>query len=219
MVMATNVPNSGTAVKMVEPWLFTDSRARPGHIAGMGNNLKALRTKRGWTQTQAAEAMGTTRDMYTKLENGSRRLNSSWLAAAGSAFEVDPGQIVAERDQVPLVGYVGAGAEAHYHGKLADEVDAPEDATENTVAVEVRGDSLGTFFDRWLIFYDDVRRPVTPDLVGPLCVVGLPDGRVLVKKIKPSRNRGLYHLFGQFGDPILDTPIDWAAKVKRMQQR
>jgi hypothetical protein len=90
-------------------------------------------------------------------------------------------------------------------------------ATDDTVAVIVRGDSLGSFFDRWLIFYDDVRRPVTPDLIGHLCVVGLPNGQVLVKKIKATRSRGLYHLVGQFGDPIMDTPIEWAARVKELR--
>jgi hypothetical protein len=68
---------------------------------------------------------------------------------------------------VPLVGYVSAGAATTYFqqdGQL-DEVPPPDGASEATVAVEIRGDSLGSFFDRWLVFYDDVRRPVTNDLV------------------------------------------------------
>ncbi|MGC4665506.1 hypothetical protein, partial [Escherichia coli] len=69
---------------------------------------------------------------------------------------------------VRLVGYLSAGT-AHYFaqdsGQL-DEVDAPGDVSEATVAVEIRGDSLGSFFDRWLVFYDDVRRPVSTDQIG-----------------------------------------------------
>jgi len=211
----------GTFVKRHQPSLFTDFRARVGHRVTMGNNLRAFRKARGWSQERAGEAMGTSRDTYVKLENGSRKLHSEWIAKAAAAFEVDPGQIVSDRDQVPLIGYVAAGAEAHYYDgdHFADQLEAPEGTTESTVAVQIRGGSLGTFFDGWIIFYDDVRRPVTDDLIGPLCIVGLPDGRVLVKKIKPSRNRGLYHLYGQFGDPILDTPVEWAARVKSMVPR
>lgn len=119
---------------------------------------------------------------------------------------------------VRLVGYVGAGAETHFYavaqGDL-DEVPAPDGATEDTRAVEIRGDSLGSLFDRWLVFYDDVRRPVTNDLVGKLCVVGLADDRVLIKKIGKGK-RGRYQLLSEKEEPIEDAEIEWAASVKIM---
>jgi hypothetical protein len=88
------------------------------------------------------------------------------------------------------------------------------------VAVEARGDSLGSLFDRALVYFDDRREPVTEDLVGHLCVVGLADGRILVKKIMRSRSdAGLYHLYGQYGEPILDMPVKWAARVKTIVPR
>lgn len=123
---------------------------------------------------------------------------------------------------VRVVGYVGAGAEAHFYavsqGDL-DEVLAPEGATENTVAVEVRGHSLGSMFDRWLVFYDDVRRPVTADLVGRLCVVGLETGQILVKKLRRSRERGLFDLESENEPTISGMAIEWAAPVKAMTPR
>lgn len=123
---------------------------------------------------------------------------------------------------VRVVGYVGAGAEAHFYavsqGDL-DEVPAPEGATENTVAVEVRGHSLGSMFDRWLVFYDDVRRPVTADLVGRLCVVGLETGQILVKKLRRSRERGLFDLESENEPTISGMAIEWAAPVKAMTPR
>lgn len=122
---------------------------------------------------------------------------------------------------IPLVGYVGAGAATHFMpaGQLG-EVDDPGGSTPQTVAVEIRGDSLGPLFDRWLVFYDDVRRPVTADLVGRLCVVGLDDGRVLIKKVQRSKNkRGLFNLVSQTEEPINDVPVEWAAVVKNMVPR
>lgn len=127
-----------------------------------------------------------------------------------------------EERTVPLVGYVGAGAEAHFYasgdGEL-DQVPAPENATSETVAVEIRGESLGALFEHWLVYYDEVRSPVTPDLHGKLCVVGLPDDRILVKQIKPSRAPGLFHLMSNTEGPILDVQILWAARVKSMVPR
>src|SRR5579885_3601039 len=136
------------------------------------------------------------------------------LAGDAAPFEADdsapPG--------VKVVGYVGAGAEAHYYavaqGDL-DEVPAPDGVTLDTVAVEIRGNSLGEMFDRWLVFYDSVRRPVTPDLIGRLCVVGLADDRVLIKKIRRGHN-GLYDLHSNMEDPIKGVMVEWAARVKLM---
>lgn len=178
--------------------------------------------------SEAARRLGMAGPTYLGHENGSRgfkarapeyarkfKVSLEWLLTGkGQKQGREPTRV--DRT-VPLVGYVGAGAETHFlpSGEL-DRVPAPEGSTDDTVAVEIRGESLGSFFDRWLIFYDDVRRPVTSDLVGKLCVVGLEDGRILVKKIQRSKARGLFHLLSQTEGPILDVPIEWAARVKNM---
>ena len=118
---------------------------------------------------------------------------------------------------VKVIGYVGAGAAAHFYavaqGDL-DEVPAPEGATPQTVAVEIRGTSLGELFDHWLVFYDDVRHPPA-ELIGRFCVVGLSDDRVLVKKIRRGHD-GLFDLHSNTEEPIRDVAIDWAALVRSM---
>lgn len=159
-----------------------------------------------------------------------RVLDFSKLAAA---LQLDPGAMAQGKivpawsdadgeKTVPLVGYVGAGAEAHFYavsqGEL-DRVPAPDDATPETVATEIRGESLGKLFQHWLIYYDDVRSPITHDMIGQLCVVGLPDDRVLVKQIKATKSHGLYDLLSNVEEPILAVPVLWAAKVKSMVPR
>src|SRR5262249_49399503 len=109
-----------------------------------------------------------------------------------------------------------AGATAHFYDvpqAHLDEITPPVGLAENTAAVEIRGDSLGPFFNRWYVFYDDVRRPVTPDLIGQLCVVGLPDGRILIKQIQRGASEGLYSLYSATEKPIPDVPVEWAARV------
>lgn len=128
----------------------------------------------------------------------------------------------ASRRTVPLIGHVSAGARAVLFGEGQGPFgEAPwiDGANADTVAVEIRGDSLGSFFNEWLVYYDNVERPVTRDLIGKLCVVGLTDARVLVKKLKESPDPRRFHLLSQTEDPILDVEVVWAAKVKTMTPR
>lgn len=127
------------------------------------------------------------------------------------------------RRMVKLKGYVGAGSVAHFYA-LADEdfeeVPAPAEATDQTIAVEIKGSSWGPRMNTWLVFYDDVRSPVTPDLIGETCVVGLADDRILIKEIQRN-GRGGFRLLSNSPteDEIDDAEIEWAAKVTSMRPR
>jgi phage repressor protein C with HTH and peptisase S24 domain len=203
----------------------------------MHHRLAQARKEAGFASgSAAAKALGVREPTYLGHENGSRGFKRAsaelyarrfdvsleWLLTGrGSKSRKPPRPEPGETRYIPLVGYVGAGAQTHYFNNdgPVDEVAAPTGSTDSTVAVEIRGDSLGTFFDRWLVFYDDVRRPVTTDLINKLCVVGLEDGRVLIKKIARSKARGVFHLLSQTEEPILDVVIEWAARVKNMVPR
>ena len=69
------------------------------------------------------------------------------------------------------------------------------------------------------MLYDEVRSPVTPDMLGQLCVVGLLDGRVLVKWLKAAKTPGLFHLKSETESTMKDQEVVWAAKVTGMQPR
>lgn len=188
----------------------------------MGNNLKRLRIDRGWTHQEAAERMGVSRSQLIKLERGERRLTQDYISMAAAAFQVDDAEIIAERKSVMLVGYVGAGAEAHFYAEAQgpfEEVPAPPGSTDQTVGVEVRGTSLGRLFDRWIVYYDDRRSPITRDMLGKVCVVALMDGKVLVKEVLPGQLPGRYTLYSQVEAPIYDAEIEWAALVTHMSPR
>lgn len=187
----------------------------------MGNNLKALREEKGWTHEQAGAAMNVSRSQFIKLERGERRLTADYIAAAARAFGVSEAEVIRPRT-VPLVGYVGAGALAHIFSDGQggfDEVPAPDNANESTVAVEIRGESLGPFFEGWLAYYDERREDPGPHLLGRVCIVGLKDGRILIKKLQRGTHDGFYHLFSQFDPPMYDVQIEWAAVVKDIKQR
>ncbi|HEY1361462.1 MAG TPA: XRE family transcriptional regulator [Xanthobacteraceae bacterium] len=149
-------------------------------------------------------------------------LTGRWLGPDGKPVKVDEPEKVTVRLRVPVVGYVGAGSKAHFYdvaqGDL-DEVEPPEGSTRATVAVEIRGDSLGPFFNRWLAFYDEMRNPVTDDLIGDLCVVGLEDGRILLKQLQRGRSPGLFNLASTTEKTLHDVAVSWAAKVSSISRR
>lgn len=210
---------------------MTRAFSQAANMVGASWYLKAWRKHRGMSQEALAAAADTSKGYISDLEGGKRPLPpGAMMDRLATALGVDARQLLAEdpehvatgRRTVPLVGYVGAGAIAHFYASAdegLDEVEAPPNATQQTRAAEIRGESLGPLFDRWLVFYDDVRSPVTPDLIGQLCVVGLPDERVLVKKLQLSREPGLFHLISNAEAPMLDQEVAWAARVKDMRPR
>jgi hypothetical protein len=210
-----------------------------------GERLRIAREHRGFKSARlAAQAMGVAVSTYGAHERAeaaggrdygpdeakryARRfgVTPEWLLTGwGHGPGEDPNAPLEERDlsaKVPVLGYVGAGSTAHFydvhHGEL-DEVPPPEGASESTVAVEIRGHSMGPFFNHWLVFYDNVQRPVTDDMVGDLCMVGLKDGRVLLKQIQASRMKGLFNLISATEKPIENVAIEWAARVNSMSRR
>ena len=189
----------------------------------MGNGLKLLRERADMTHAEAGEAMGISRGAFIKLERGERRLSGLHIAKAMEAFHATRREVLGDQmPTVPVLGLVNAGSDfvtlADGQGPF-DEVSAPDDATDTTVAVEIRGDSLGSLLNGFIAYYDDRREPVTPDLIGQLCVVGLTDDRVVIKRIEKGRTPGRFDLFGSVGPAIYDAEVTWAALVTGMRPR
>jgi transcriptional regulator with XRE-family HTH domain len=180
------------------------------------------------TRSGLAKALGRSPSAITDLLNGSRRLRAEEIAVVADYLGVEPPRLIGggrpsnPAGKVPLVGYVGAGAIAHFYADGQgpfDEVPAPDAASPSTVAVQIRGHSLGALFDNWLVFYDNVEDPPEERLIGRMCVCGLSDGRVLVKALKRSQIPGLWTLLSNTEPPIYDVALDWAAVVREMRPR
>jgi hypothetical protein len=121
-----------------------------------------------------------------------------------------------------IVGYVGSGGQAHLYTvgpEDLEEITVPIVAARSMVGLEVRGTSVGRYFNRWLILYQDSRRPLTPALIGCLCIIGLEDGRVFVKQLQTSRAQGQFDLVSEADPPIRVAHIAWAAKIEAIIPR
>lgn len=145
------------------------------------------------------------------------KTSAGWLLSAEGEADVETSAYT-----VPVVGYVGAGDAAHFYevdqGEI-DRIEAPDNATDGTTAREIRGNSIGRFFDGWILFTNPRQRGVPGAYIGELCEVHLPDGRVLVKQVQKSKFEGLYHLFSETEPPMMDEEVEWSAKVIGMRPR
>lgn len=98
-------------------------RALLGHDVGtMPNNISHYRKARGISQQEMADRLGTTLNMFGKLERGDRTLNENWLQRISAVLEVRASQLIDDDEPVadildgakpirpiPLLGKVPAG--------------------------------------------------------------------------------------------------------------
>jgi phage repressor protein C with HTH and peptisase S24 domain len=172
-------------------------------------NMKAASLRAGLSETFVRDAL--VRGRVPTVENLTRLAEASGLPVK-AFFSED-----FTDGQVRVVGFVGAGAETHLYGEGQGPFDwapAPPDARPTTVAVRVRGTSMaGLIDDGSLLYYDMRSDPPTVDMNGSLCVIGLADGRVVVKKLYKGGKRGRWNLISTNDAPMLDQQVEWAAKV------
>ena len=166
--------------------------------------------------------------LYNYLQGSTRSLRGDTQAMIAAAYGLSEQEIFGGQggdsmkrpDYVPVVGKVIHGLGLMLFEGLAENfetVPAPEYATENTVCLIVDGGQFGDFFDGWHIFYENERAALRPELVGKLCIMGLNDGRVVCRWIRPGAMPDRYHLVSHVGQPMFDQTIVWATKVIGMR--
>jgi transcriptional regulator with XRE-family HTH domain len=226
--MAQSLPFADRRVKHD----FCDMQRRALHPLCMSihERLRQARTRRGFSSAaEAARALAVPYGTYSGHESGLRGIKRADAERYAAFFRVPlawllTGDGAAEHSTVPIVGIAGASADGAlsygFESSELGEAPMPPGGTERTVAVEVRGDSLrGVAEDGWLVYYDDRRDPITPDLLGELCVVGLEDGRTLIKTPYAGRGPGLFDLESTNATTIRDVPVRWAALVTAIVPR
>lgn len=205
---------------------FMTSRGRPKSAAEpprYPNRIRELRDRLGLTQEDVATRLNMAYQTLGKLERGATRLKYDQAEKLADILQCEipelTGDIVART--VPVVGYVGAGAEIfpiddHEKGQGLRHVRCPAGLDpEKTLAAEVRGDSMFPISDGWLLFFSRSHEGVPFDAVGEMCVVKLADdGPTLVKHLRRGYARGRFNLISTNAPPREDVALDWATRVR-----
>lgn len=180
--------------------------------------------KPGKTQSGLAATLKRAPSAITALLKGGRELKAREIRLIAAYLEVTPPRF--EPDDVPVIGLAGAGPDGTVLFSTGDgnlgAAPVPPGWTEETVALEVRGNSMrGIAFDGWYIYYDNRQAPLSDDMLGEPCVIGLSDGRVLVKVPFRGRLPGRFDL--ESSNPAFptmrDVPVEWAALVTAIVPR
>ena len=126
---------------------------------------EGLKEKRK-TRSGLAKALGRSPSAVTDLLNGSRRLRAEEIAVAAEYLGVEPPRLVGGGRAAPSERPRAAGRLCRRRRDRAflrrrrrgRSTRCPRRTRRapSTVAVQIRGHSLGALFDNWLVFYDDV---------------------------------------------------------------
>lgn len=174
--------------------------------------------------------MGISKPTFTSHENGTRAFYEEDAERYGRALGVHPVWLLtghgapSRRFSVPVLGYVGAGAEVisiddHAPGAAQERVDLPFGDTMEIVALRVQGDSMyPAYRDNDLLFYD--REPLPPrECLGRECVIRLVDGHTYIKLLTKGGQPGRYTLISYNAPPLEDMEVEWAVPVRWVERR
>lgn len=194
----------------------------------LGNRLREARLSRGFrSAAEAARQFQWNITSYQQAENGTRpptrdkiteyarnfRVSVSWLLT-GSGTPEDT-----DIKTVPFFGHIdqASGYLVRSDPAAKEEVIAPPGASEFTVAIRARGGGRVVCAGA-LLYFENRRRPATEELLGKLCVVAIDDSKVVIRRVEPGSQPGLFNLF-TFVDPLIaDCQPLWAAEIIWIRQ-
>lgn len=181
--------------------------------------VRAIQRKTGENQTKLAERIGVSQPTVSRWLGGTppELHHADAIDRVARSLRLGKYKGAGSVTSVPIVGYVGAGGTIDFtnsQGPFGEADMPPKDGSPSLVAVTVQGDSMsGALEDGWTVYYDNRRDPPDEALHAKLCIVGLSDGRVLIKKLYPGRKRGHYDLHSVNAPVLLDQPVEWAARI------
>lgn len=192
-------------------------------MAYTGNNIDRLRKQRNMTLRELAERAGISLVylQQVKAGTGKRRLNTDLIDKLAAALGCEPSELIGgpttpESQSVPVVGYVGAGAEVFWFGEedVLDEVSMPFGAEpgQSFKALRVKGDSQAPLLPEGSIIYCDASQEKCTDcsiMIGELCVVQIKNGPMLLKYLNRGYQPGRFNLMSSNATAMEDQELDW----------
>lgn len=184
-----------------------------------GAMVRAIKRKTGENQTALARRFKVSQPTVSRwiAGNDPELDHAERIEAEARRLKIVNPKASSHATTVNIVGYVGAGGQVAFQdgqGPFGEAEMPPGEIGTNIVAVKVQGDSMsGVLDDGSIVYYDKREEPPDERLYRKLCVVGLADGRVLIKRLYPGRQSGHYDLHSTNGPVLLDEKVVWAARV------
>lgn len=194
-----------------------------GRIDEQAARLRQARENAGFrTAKAAAERHGFNYTTYSQHERGQTGITRAAKTYA-RAFKVSEAWLLTgEGDGVttgiPIVGYVGAGAEVtpdfeQVPPEGLDTIDIPFPLPAEMIAFVVRGDSMLPVYrdGHVIVVYRDQKRPLEA-FYGEDAAVRTDDGRRFIKTIMRGQS-GMVNLFSWNAPPIENVSLEWIGEI------
>lgn len=194
-----------------------------GHSFPMRISLKDARKRAKLSQERLGELADSGRSTIVKLEQGVLAMTEAWAKRLAPHLGVKPDELY-EGPQIPVIGFVGAGARVYAYDDLLDAgetIDRPPMTTGDLFAVEVKGDSMLPLAEEgWHIVYTAEATVDEHAVLNKVCVVQLEiDDSMLVKRVVRGSKPYHYYLLSTNAAAIEDVQLRWAAVVKAIVPR
>lgn len=183
-----------------------------------GSRVRAARKAKGLTQMQLAELAGCKQADIYRIESDEIK-NSKYLNAILEILDLS----TSRRAMIPVVGYIGAGAEVlaiddHAKGDGFEHVEAPPGML-NGIALIVRGNSMAPVYkDGYTIFIEKTLSAID-NLIGDDCYLQLADTRCFLKTLHYGTKPGTFTLLSYNAPPIENVIIERAYPIAYIKPR
>ncbi len=186
----------------------------------MTNNIKKIRKSKGIQQNELAEQLGMHVTSLNRIENNRSAPSLKRITQLAEALGVDVSDLMQDditTQEVPIVGFVGAGAEITPDleqvppGGL-NSVSLPFGMDDDMIAFEVKGDGMLPRYDDGdvIVAYRNQRRP-TDTFYGSEAVVKTMNGKRYIKQVLKGA-KGI-NLMSWNAKPIENVSIDWVGEI------
>jgi repressor LexA len=180
------------------------------------------------TQEELAGRVGISTASVSQLETGKQGFTDTTLYALARALDAEPGDLLSyppnfEDDGlvevvVPVVGYVGAGAEVmpdfeQVPPEGLDQITVPFPMPDDMIAFKVRGDSMLPVFKDGavIIVYREQKRPLEA-FYGEEAAVRTSDGRRFIKTVMRGESNTV-NLMSWNASPIEGVRLEWIGEI------
>lgn len=181
--------------------------------------LRRIMLETGLNQTQIAKHLNTTQATVSRWLSGSDPQGEFRDAIHAMYIELVEMNHASEpaSDHVPLMGYIGAGAEIEPEFEQVppeglDQITVPFPLPDDMIAFEVRGDSMLPVYKDGsiIIVWREQKRPVE-SFYGEEAAVRTSDGRRFIKTIMRGANG--VNLLSWNAGAIEDVGVEWIGEI------
>ncbi len=176
----------------------------------MRHRIREFRIRRGLTQAELADKVGTTAATVSRLETDAMTVSTDWLDRLATVLGVHPADLI-ERpgsSAIRLIGRAGRGGHVAPVEPQELHLDPPGDA----VAVEIT-EAQGPYQAGERLIGERLAGSSAVGGAGRDCIVALKDGTIHLARLAGAPPRATLVPLASGGAVLFDAAIDWVAPI------